>query len=342
MCDQIINAMSKDLGVQKYEGESEVYYVCRTLYAGLACWIKAITFDTALSELSHPYTGTSKKHIHDKCEKVLSEFLDRFPFASTWFYGIDKGIDPVSVIRHRLYSSGDVINMGFQTNVGLVKTSELQLTNELLQIKGVILQPDCFYSGVSTVKRTTVYRGELPEMQRLTSQEWLIEFVNQSWWKKGELIDEHMEYFNAQQHSPNNSIWSENKSDYISGIVLSRRQINKSAYEYILQKRVSGEVYHHRVDPFLQETREYRRIMFALRALVNNPPPAKAKGSKHHIHLSLRVHLPNKEQQCLESFAWPCKTIDDKLEWDMPYEMWIYIKGELLRLGLNVTEDIHG
>lgn len=342
MHDQIINAMSKDLGVQRYAEENETHYVCRVLYSGLACWIKATTFDTALSESHLSYTGVSKKHIHDKCGKILSEFMDRFPFVGDWFYGGDRSVDPVSVVRQRLFGSGDIIDIGFQTNVGLVKTSELQLTNQLLQTKGVVLQRSSFYTGVSTVKRVALGCGESPKIQLPNSQEWLFEFVNRAWWKKGEVADEQMEYFDAQQYSLNNSIWKGNKFNYVSGLILCRRQINESSYEYILQKRVSGEVHHHRVDPFLQETREYRRIMFALRSLANNPAPAKAKGSQRNIHLSLRVHLPNKEQQCLESFAWPSNSIDDKLEWDMPYEVWIYIKEELLRLGLNVTEDIHG
>ena len=82
--------------------------------------------------------------------------------------------------------------------------------------------------------------------------------------------------------------------------------------------------------------------MFKLRALANNSAAIKAKGNLKSIHLSLRVRLPNKEQQLLEAFAWPYASIDDKLEWDMPYEVWIFIKEALLRLGLDVTEDIHG
>lgn len=342
MHNQIIGAMSKDLGILKCAGESEAHYVCRVLYSGLACWIKATTFDAALPESHIPYTGASKKHIHDKCEKILSELIARFPSVADWFYGEDRSIDPVSVVRQRLFGSGDIIDIRFQTNAGLVKASKLQLTDQLLQLKGVIVQNNCFYSGVSTVKKAAMGCEVSPDIHHRNSQKWLIEFVNKAWWKKGEIADEQMEYFDAQQSSPNNMLWKGNKTNYVSGLILCRGQINKSSYEYILEKRVSGEVYHHRVDPFLHETREYRTIMFALRALANNPAPAKVKGNRQNIHLSLRVNLPNKEQNCLESFAWPYNSIDDKLEWDMPYEVWIYIKEELLHLGLNVTEDIHG
>lgn len=334
--------MSKDLGIQQYRGESESHYVCRVLYSGMACWIKTTTFDAALPQSHISYVGVSKNHVHSKCGKILSEFVARFPLASNWFYGNDGSIDPILVIRQRLFGSGDILDIGFQTNIGLVKSSESQLSNQLLQVKGVLLPKDGYYSGVSVVKKQT-FTCNLPVTDKyINSQEWLFNFVNRAWWKKGEISDEQIEYFDAQQHSKNNALWKRNQPNYISGLILCRRPINNFSYEYILNKRVAGGVYHHRLDPFLQETREYRRVMFALRTLANNSAPAIAKGNHNNIHLNLRVYLPNREQQLLEAFAWPHNSIEDKLEWDMPYEVWLFINEELQRLGLDVMEDIHG
>lgn len=342
MHDQMLNAMSKDLGVYRYVGENEKHYVCRVLYSGMACWIKTTALDTPLSESHLTYDGVSKKHIHDKCTKVLSEFISRFPSAEEWFYGEDHDIDPVSLIRQRLFGSGDIIDMGFQTNVGLVKSSEHELASQLSQVKGIILSTNVFYSGVSALKHTPSGHKTNLNGTQIDSKEWLLDFIDRAWWESGAIDDGQVEFFDARQKAKNNMSWKSTQPDYISGLVLCRRPINKSSYQYILQKRSAGRTYHHRLDPFLQEMREYRRIIFALRVWANNPAPAVATVGHHDVHLSMRVHLPNKEQQLLETFAWPHASIEDRLEWDMPHEVWLYIKEALLCLGLDVTEDIHG
>ena len=342
MHEQLISTMAKDLKIYKIENEPFEHYAARVIYSGLACWIKTATFDRAITETSEKQSGTSKKHIHDRCEKVLSEFIGRFPEVEEWFYPDKKKTDPVSLVRERLYGGGDLLNIGFQTHVGLIKRQEVKLTPDLSQIKGVLIQPGGYYSGVSVLKRTVKSKETESGDQLNDSELWLNQFIDRAWWKKGELYDEQMEYFDPYQPSRNNMLWKSSRPDYAAGLILARRTLNKSSYEYILEKREAGKVFHHRLDPFFQETREYRRVMFVLRKIANNPAPALATGDAKNVHLKLNVFLPNKEHAVLEALSWPCNSIDDKLEWDMPFDVWNYIKSNLLRLGLKVTEDIHG
>ena len=342
MHEQLISTMAKDLKIDKIENESDKHYAARVIYSGLACWVKATTFDKAITETSETQSGTSKKYIHDRCEKVLTEFMRRFPEAEEWFYPEKKKTDPVSLVRDRLYGSGDLLDIGFQTHAGLIKHYEEKLDPGLCQIKGVITQPGGFYSGISVLKRTEKVEEPENDITANDSTLWLNQFIERAWWKKGDLQDEQMEYFDPYQPSRNNMLWKSGKPAYTAGLILSRRSINKSSYEYILEKREAGNTFHHRMDPHFQEMREYRRVMFVLRAIANNPAPALAAGNTKNVHLKLNVFLPNKELAILEALSWPCNSIDDKLEWDMPLDVWNYIRSNLLRLGLKVTEDIHG
>lgn len=342
MYEQLITTMAKDLKIYKIENESSNHYIARVIYSGLACWIKASTFDSSVVETREKQFGTSKKHIHDRCQKVLAEFIKRFPEVEEWFYPKEKKIDPVSLVRERLYSSGDLVDIGFQTYAGLIKKQKVKLLPGLCQIKGILIQPSGYYSGVSVIERIAKTERSENDDDVNDSKLWLDQFVARAWWKKGELQDEQVEYFDPYQPSRNNMLWKSSRPTHTAGLILARRPINKSSYEYILEKREASNVFHHRLDPFFQDMREYRRIMFVLRMLANNPAPALAVGNVKNVHLKLNVFLPNKEHAILEAMSWPCNSIDDKLEWDMPLDVWNYIKSHLLNLGLKITEDIHG
>lgn len=79
----LLRTMSSDLGIKKFDSESQVQYIQRVLYSATASWIKAACLD-------HPITttaaaGVSRRHVFDKVERVLQELLKRFPECQTWF-----------------------------------------------------------------------------------------------------------------------------------------------------------------------------------------------------------------------------------------------------------------
>ena len=95
----------------------------------------------------------------------------------------------------------------------------------------------------------------------------------------------------------------------------------------------------HVLDDFLIEREEQRRFMIGLRSIVANKVSAKLTIYSDHIHLHLNVWLPAPESLLLETYAWPSKSLYGKLDWDMPTEVWNYIKRYLINLGLNIMEE---
>ena len=136
--------------------------------------------------------------------------------------------------------------------------------------------------------------------------------------------------------------WQTKPSGYVVGYRLKRRVINKMSYEYILDKSLDGHSCSHRIDPHLQKTHEYRRILFALRNMAHNPVRIVVDAFKDHVHLKMRVYLPDEEHACLETFAWPHHSIMDRLEWDMDNDTWEYIRKKLLCLDVEIEETQHG
>ena len=79
MEDRILCAMTADLGISKYENESERQYCNRVLYSAMASWIKAAALDQPITSQQRDYPGVSRRHIFDKCTAIFNEMLKRFP-----------------------------------------------------------------------------------------------------------------------------------------------------------------------------------------------------------------------------------------------------------------------
>ena len=98
----------------------------------------------------------------------------------------------------------------------------------------------------------------------------------------------------------------------------------------------------HRIDPVLKDFGEHRRFMFGLRAAAGNPVPGQIIKYQDHVHLKMWAYLPAKETQLLETFAWPYKSINDRLEWDMSISEWNYLSSFLSGLGMAIEEEKYG
>ena len=82
--------------------------------------------------------------------------------------------------------------------------------------------------------------------------------------------------------------------------------------------------------------------MYALRSLSNNTLAAKVTYYNDHVKLKLNALLPKFESILLESYAWPVQNISDKLEWEIGFSVWNYIRPYLEALDIQILEARHG
>lgn len=340
MEDKMLCAMASDLGITKYEHETSIQYRHRVLYSASACWIKAASMDCPVTGDSKVSLGISRRHINDKCSAVLEELLKRYPDCRMWFEPEGATEKPVAIIRARLLRHGDLVNVGFNTNLVLAVLQHIPLTQELVCIKGAVIQPGNTYSGLAMVNSISDTGEIVPET--ITSVvDWFTEYVKAAWWQQTDSLGEDIQYFNPYKKSRNNhACWQTTVSSGVNNVILIRRSANINTYEYLLYKPNEQKI--HRIDPFLQEQGEHRRIMIGMRVLAGNAVPIQLTQYSDHVSLKLWIHLPMKENMLLESYAWPHSSITDKLEWDMPVDVWDYIKPHMLGIGLEITEGAHG
>lgn len=333
----ILRGMGTDLGVRRYEDETEEQYCNRVLYSAMAGWIKASALDRPVTSEQSEYPGVSRRHIRDKCTVILGELLKRFPESKQWFETESEEEDGARVILSRLIRHGDLLKVGFETNLILAGSSRAPLWDGTVCIKGEVLLPGTYYSGLAMLqniqKKEDGQRGAMTD-----AAAWFWDYLRSAWWKEAEFL-ENMQYFNAHKRGKNNeSCWQWERPQPVEGVWLVRRSVYGNGHEYFLVRKEEC-LYRHQIDPFLQKIGEHRRFMTVMRYMAGNEVPVQVKHYADHIFLQLRIHLPQKESSLLETYGWPRKSVTDKLEWDMSEEVWEWIKPRFCSLGLKVTEE---
>ncbi|MCI8951537.1 MAG: hypothetical protein HFG49_16180 [Lachnospiraceae bacterium] len=337
MESRILLTMAADLGIYRYENESETQYCNRVLYSAMASWIKASALDRLVTSVQTDNTGVSRRHILDKCTSILSEMLKRFPESKRWFETESVEENPIAILLSRLIRHGDLLHVGFETNLILAGSSQMPLLDSLECRKGAVLIPEMYYSGVAMLQKTQ--RNKLYKPEVVTDVvTWFEDYVRSAWWKEAG-IDGNIQYFNAYKRARNNySCWQLERPEPVNDLWLVRRNISRDWSEYFLL-REEDCLYTHQIDPFLQKIGEHRRFMIVMRHMAENEVPVQIYHYTDHILVKLRIHLPQKESSLLETYAWPHNTFKDKLEWDMDEDVWRYIKPHLYGLRLELTDE---
>ena len=335
MEDRILHTMAADLGIFKYENESERQYCNRVLYSAMASWIKAVALDQPVTSEQMDNPGVSRWHISDKCTAILNEVLKRFPESKLWFESEKTQESPIAFLLSRLLRHGDILQVGFETTLILAGRNETILSDRIKCRKGEVLSEGTFYSGIAMLQK--VQKSEVFEPEAVKEAAvWFEDYIKSAWWKETE-IDDNVQYFNACKRTKNNHLcWQTERPEPVKGVWLIRRTIYKNGYEYFLIRKDEG-LYKHQIDSFLQEMGEHRRFMIAMRYMADNAVPVQAERYSDHISLKLRIHLPQKESILLETYAWPHNAAADRLEWDMDEAVWGFIKLHLYHLGLKMT-----
>ena len=224
MEDRILHAMAADLGIFKYENESESQYCNRVLYSAMASWIKAVALDQPVTSGQIDNPGVSRRHISDKCTAILNEMLKRFPESKPWFESEKTQESPIAFLLNRLLWHGDILQVGFETNLILAGKNETILSDRVKCRKGEVLSEGTFYSGIAMLQK--VQKSEVFEPEAVKEAAvWFEDYIKSAWWKETE-IDDNVQYFNACKRTKNNHLcWQTEQPEPVKGVWLIRRTI---------------------------------------------------------------------------------------------------------------------
>lgn len=334
----MINTIAHDLGLHQFTEEQISEYECRVIYSALSCWIKTIALDQSFVNEEIDVKGVSRRHIYERSHKFLDTMKKMFPQTADWFDQLDGNEDAIKLIRTRLINHGDLINQGFDTNLALSHQRAEQTSSEFETVFGVLFDEAIEYTGVSAIRRKEAKPMTLVDENSVTCFQ---SYIGNACWIRNTLGSNHLQFFNPLCRSKNNhEAWQDLICSADDSVILLRLATDKNRFIYYFLKPKEQVI--NRIDPFLQEQGFHIRAMYVLRSLHDNKSEVKLYKYDDHVKIKLSAFLPSKEKSVIESYAWPVKSIFDKLEWIMEEKVWDMIRVYLEALDVHIVEENHG
>ena len=334
----MIDRIAIDLGVYRFAEEPLSQYTSRVIYSAMACWIKAIAQDKPVGYQENAPSGISRRHIFERSHTILGTMIKMFPEIKEWFDLSAENDDPVNLVRTRLINHGDLLNVGYGSNLTLSSVHSCQVTSTLETVYGKTIEDGLLYSGIASLRYKEA-SGYNPEIENV--KEWMKSYLGDVFWSHDLPDPSQVQYFNPLSSAKNNyEAWQESLEKKDDKVVLIRTAVNKNSYVYYLLK--PNEKIVHRIDPFLQEQGFHIKAMCALRSQSKNNTTATVTKYNNHIKIRLNAILPLRESIMMESYAWPVKRINDRLEWVMGFSVWNHIRPYIEALDIHIMEEEHG
>lgn len=341
----VLNKINSDLNIIRYNGEDKNQFTSRIIYSALSMWVRFSTLDQDI--LAPSAEGVSKKHVISRCEPFLDTMLKLFPESYFWFYpqGRDRE-NPIKVVRDRLYQSGQLVDVGFRTHVGLPEADECMIDSGVAIRKGVHRKSFNHMSGLAQliVRSEATAEGEKEAIHNFfdltaqSAQKVLKEYLKHVQWQKiqdftGELFDKHSE-------KPFSSCWSKGLTLENNDITLYRRDYN----DYGFIKRKGNSMYTNTISQFFIEQFEVRRFMYGLKKEANTKVKVDLKRYPNAQQFELHLHndLPNKEKSILLLIGWPKNHLNDHLQLLFHESVWKLVKLILDNLHIELEGRANG
>lgn len=306
--NQFLSAMSTDMGIGPYRGESDDSFIFRLCYSALGQWC----LRTAQNSLDG-IVGTTKHNQTIVLNELLQRYNELFPGITTMF--IDKS-NQISLPVHirRVYEETGYLLTNKENKNKLVDFGRTIRVGNSSLFFGV---PNIAYTvnGLGAFSSPTSYKSSVREFlirDELTCEEYFrSQFDVIDFYEKDINVDE-LEFFNPLSNNVPSLSWSKKIKTDCS---IARKGERGSFYRVMRESENSFLFADEPVEP--QSDRlisyEFRRLYFALKAHYNNPLKAMViKQDAEYSKIKIGGYLPNREYYYLLLLSWPVNNAFDK------------------------------
>jgi len=337
---KVIDKINRDLNIKKCDSESNESYELRIIYSSLAIWIRMAAYSIVDDELIDDNIGKSKKSIVNKVNIYFKNMIELFPELRMWFYPKDELTNPISAIVNRLVECGELVKVGFKTNLSLPKFEQCYVANNKYVYKGINFDGYDFVSGL-----IPFYYSSGEE----TTKKSIFSFYGTHDKKSSELLScylKNAKWKNIQQCSY--QIFDKHCTGILSKCWKDEYQLSESDitiykndfYDFGFIKKKSDKIFISQINEYLIKKNEVRRFMYAIKYNQNNPAIAsyKINYSCETVELNLFSALPYREESLLFLFGWPKYNIMDKYNFYFNKSIWPFIEQIIENLGIVLEE----
>lgn len=330
---RLINEMASDMKISPYINEIRQRYYGRVLYSALAHWMRFFTQDYSVEESK----GKSKVYLLKNGTNLLSNMIEVIPSAKAWFLEETEDIEEsIRLIRDRMLVSGELIESENDTKICLPNYK----VEENGCIKGLSDRfLNCKHIGITRISNDVEQCDIIFDEIGIENYiKWI--YSHAKWSTCNELGN--YEFFDVYSKRPPYQSWT-NKMVNSDSLQLGRVTIINGLHKYCLFKSYDGQIYSAPLGDSLSEYKEERRVILGLRRIFNNPMAAMYQKKKNVVILRLFCRLPLKEEAIMDTYCWPSRYMNDKLEYIVPNEVWEHIRSMLVNnLGIILKEKLNG
>lgn len=334
---ELVNVLSKDMGVSPYLGESSQNYKCRLIYSAICEWMRYATQDKYGDENS----SKSKHYLLSRCTEILNGFLEYEPECRIWFEDEDSDektvANAIRSIREKMIRSGELVEVTEKKHLTVPRYNEINCALGYSRLYGFSEQPEqVSMVGITRIKQSNK-NDSFEQLNHYDLEKYLHWIFERGEWVVCDDI-ERFEFFDITSKRIPSQSWIDKPIKSFERHI-ARITLYNGYHEYWVLKYLDGKWYCRALETVMQEYKEERRILLGLKKIYGNTMKAEMEYKAPVILLRLFCRLPVKEEIILDTFAWPLTGYNDKVCYVVPYKLWDSIKEYLTDdLGIEIKE----
>lgn len=309
---EITAALSRDLSITKYAGESDKDYLSRLTYTALGLWAR---FLASCPDGSGKSAGNISKSAH---HRKLAEYLHRFLLIYEDIEEYYQDDDPVARIRNPLLGAMDLNEIGFDSRLSVGEYRALSVDHSHAIAIGISqVPPASCSSGLSFLAPTMVdvltedflAHWDIPES---SAESVLDEILKNAKWEPTSTLKD-CEFFDANRQGTLSSCWAQFVNLSKDPCVV-RKKLAYGRPEYFLVKREEDTIFTASFSEFSQNEpiRETQRVLYAMKARGRSKAIVNVDIYQQYSIWRFWSKLPPQEERLLRYIGWPKNNITNR------------------------------
>ena len=326
--NDLLKAMSSDMHILPYQGESIHSFVYRVLLSALGQW--------CLRSASAPDSPISKHAQTLLLKELIERYIELFPGIEESLSSEDQSVSEFirRVYEETGYLITDPNNKNHIANAG----------------KGICIGTNCLFLGIcdsAKVMGLGVYANNV--QQPISIREFLIrdslqwqQYIDNQFnivlFEKRDILVDELQFFDPLSNESPSSSWS---SQMKTKRTVARKSRNGPYYKVLLyESELLFCEEPQNADSDELTSYEYRRLYFALKKSYDNPLGAVFKRiDANYYEITIKGHLPNREYYLLLLCAWPKQNFKNKYQFIANVDVVPLIKELLNNLAIEIEGD---
>lgn len=331
--NELFTAMSTDMRINRFRGETEDSFIYRLCYSALGQWCLRLALN-----LLNGVVGTTKHNQTIVLNELMSRYSELFPSVSGRFVDTNNPQINFPVHIRRVYEETGYLltddnNRNRLANFG----RSIPIGNSALFF-GI---PNMIYSanGLGAFTNPTVYqvsarefliRDDLNYEEYFQSQFDIIDFYDR------DINPDELEFFNPLSNNAPSLSWGRRLETDCS---VARKSETGPFYRVM---RIADASLQYADEPLEQQndsftSYEFRRLYFALKAHYKKPLKVSiTKQDEEYSKIRVGGHLPNREYYFLLLLSWPINNAFDKVNFLIRNDFLQEVIATLTNIGIEV------